>query len=313
MLDGEITPPTKDAATVTDDFAPVRTDPQQASSNGQAPSEQEASINRNVDHVDVIDASTQTDRKQEYCFQCRYHHCHHHHVIVKDAITDDELAVKTVAVNHHVPITKVLKCSDKECASAPIGHHRNNSNYGMDAKETPVKLEDRPKWGVNRPLQQYVKASERDPMYLRNKRKKHHQKRSQFAVDDLNSRCCDGDISKDDSAQGSRSTSPSPSIITNSTITLSSPSIKTNRKRSVCTEILPIKTDMNGRVYLNFNDAKLHVTEDEQRPSSKQHQQQQQQQQRPQKFRMINRSRTANDIRTLTDEKNRDKEIEIEM
>lgn len=300
--DGENGTSTKDAATVTDDFTPVQAEMQQTSSNGAL--DQDVNANRIVDRAQVIDASTQTDRKQEYCFQCRYHHCHHHHVIVKDAIADDDLSVKTVAVNHHVPTTKLLKCLEKECSSAPIGHHRNNT-YGSDTKEPPMKLEDRPKWGVNQPLRNYVKASERDPMYLRNKRKKHHPKR-QYAVDDINSHCCDGDISKEDSAQGSRSTSPSPSIITNSTVTLSSPSLKTNRKRSVCTEILPIKTDMNGRVYLNFTDAKLHVTEDEQRTSSKQ----QQQQQRPQKFRMINRSRTANDIRTLTDEKQHNKEIE---
>lgn len=271
--------PTKDAATVTDDFTSILTETQ--ASNGVGILDD---ANR-IDRAQVIDASTQTDRKQEYCFQCRYHHCHHHHVIVKDSTTDD-IAVKTVAVNH-AP-TK-LKCPEKECASAPIGH-RDRNHYGIDAKES-IKLEDRPKWGVNRPVHQYIKASERDPIYLRNKRKK-HQKR-QFP-DDI-SRCCDGDISKDDSVQGSRSTSPSPSIITNSTVTLSSPSLVKNRKRSVCTEILPIKTDVNGRVYLNFTGASLHVTEDEQRPSPKQ---------RPQKFRMINRSRTANDIRTLTDEKN---------
>lgn len=258
---------TRDAATVTDDdFLAIVTEP---------PSQETLidDMNRADCTQLTSDASTQTDQKQELCFQCRYHHCHHHHVVVKDAITDDH-GVKTIAVNH---ANSKLKCLNKDCTNALNGHR---SSCG-EPKE-PMKLEDRPKWGVNRPLQQYVKASERDPIYLRNKRKK-HQKR-QF-IDD-------GDNSKEDSAPESRSTSPSPSIITNSTVTLSSPALK-NRKRSVCTEILPIKTDMNGRVYLNFNGASLQVSEDEQRrPLLKQ---------RHQKIRMINRSQTANDIRKEID------------
>lgn len=228
----------------------------------------------NNESSQFTDASTQTDRKQEYCFQCRYHHCHHHHVIVKDLAANCTEDVKTIAVNH---ANSKQKCSDKDCASASI----LNRIVCNDPKE-PMKIEDRPKWGVNRPLQQYVKASERDPFYLRNKRKK-HQKR-QFSEEQNHS--CDGDASKDDSIPGSRSTSPNPSIITNSTVTLSSPALK-NRKRSICTEILPIKTDMNGRVYLNFNGASLQVTEDDHRPVPKQ---------RPHKARMINRSQTANEI-----------------
>lgn len=227
----------------------------------------------NVLHVS--DASTQTDKKLEYCFQCRYHHCHHHQVIVKDLSSNGADDVKTVAVNH---TNAKLKCLDKECASASISGRTMNCT---ESKE-PIKIEDRPKWGVNRPLHQYVKASERDPFYLRNKRKK-HQKR-QFSDEHIRNGG-DGD-GLNDSIAGSRSISPSPSIITNSTVTLSSPQLK-NRKRSICTEILPIKTDLNGRVYLNFDDASLQVTEDE-RPSSK----------RPQKLRMMNRSQTANEIRT---------------
>lgn len=258
---------TKDAATVTDDFGAI--------SNGIDHSKEMTEEKAKNELTNVTDASTQTDKKLEYCFQCRYHHCHHHHVIVKELSSNCTEDVKTVAVNH----SSKLKCLDKECASASVG----GRNMCADPKE-PAKIEDRPKWGVNRPLHQYVKASERDPFYLRNKRKK-HQKR-QYTEE--NSRSCDADGSKEESMPGSRSTSPSPSIITNSTITLSSPQLK-NRKRSICTEILPIKTDMNGRVYLNFNEASLQVTEDEQRPSSKQ---------RPLK-RIMNRSQTANDIRSI--------------
>lgn len=254
---------TKDAATVTEDFE---------SNSAKRIDESEAKSKSESSHV--MDASTQTDRKQEYCFQCRFHHCHHHHVLLRDLTTED---VKTIAVNH---VGTKLKCSDKECVNSSNG----SRNSCPDTKE-PIKLEDRPKWGVNRPVQQYVKASERDPFYMRNKRKK-HQKRK---FSEEQHRFEDGDVSKDNSAPGSRSTSPSPSIITNSTVTISSPTLN-KRKRSVCTEILPIKTDMNGRVYLNFDAASLHVTEDEHRSSSKQ---------RAQKMRMINRSQTANSVRTM--------------
>ncbi|XP_031632569.1 uncharacterized protein LOC116346573 [Contarinia nasturtii] len=257
---------TKDAATVTDFDVIIS-----GESTGNSVEKSKIEVSQ------VIDASTQTDKKMEYCFQCRYHHCHHHHVIVKDLSSHGE-ELKTVAVNH---INSKQKYNDKECASVLVGA-RNMCN---ESKE-PIKIEDRPKWGVNRPLQQYVKASERDPFYLRNKRKKHQKSRH---FNEEQSRSCDDDGFKEtDSTPGSRSASPSPSIITNSTVTLSSPQLK-NRKRSICTEILPIKTDNFGRVYLNFNGASLQVTEDEQRPTSK----------RAQKTRIINRSQTANEIRTL--------------
>lgn len=81
---------------------------------------------------------------------------------------------------------------------------------------------------------------------MRNKRKK-HQKHRQF--NDEQCRSCDGEVFKElDSAPASRSISPSPSIITNSTVTLSSPQLK-NRKRSICTEILPIKTGFSENFF----------------------------------------------------------------
>lgn len=259
----------KDAATVTDDF--------------DAPFAQEIEeyVNERtkIQVSQAIDASTQTDQKMEFCFQCRYHHCHHHHVITKDVSSSGSEEVKTVSVNH---VSSKSKCMCKECASASVVVGRAVCSQ---LKE-PIKIEDRPKWGVNRPLQQYIKASDRDPFYLRNKRKK-HQKRH---FTDDRSRSGDGDVdgSKEYSAPVSRSTSPSPSIITNSTVTLSSPQLK-HRKRSICTEILPIKTDQNGRVYLNFNGASLQVTEDDQKPSST----------RQTKTRIMNRSQTLNDIQSL--------------
>lgn len=239
----------KDAATVTDTIA-----------TSNVPSNRMLNVKIKRENFQVTDASTQTDRKQEFCFQCRYHLCQqNHHVNSKDSPSNIN-DVKTISVNN---INSKNKCSDS-CA---------------ETKDLN-KLEDRPKWGVNRPLQQYVKASERDPFYLRNKRKKHQKQK--LSVEE--NHCYDGDGSRDNSNHGSRSTSPSPSIITNSTVILSSP-VLVNSKRSICTEILPIKTDMNGRVYLNFNAASMQFTEDDERSTTKQ---------RFQRLRMTNRSKTAN-------------------
>lgn len=240
----------------------------------------------------MLDASTQTDKKFEfeYCFQCRYHQCHHHHVIVKDIDLSSNCAddVKTVAINH-----LKTKCNEKDCTTAAINRNCDTKDGGKE----PMKIEDRPKWGVNRPLQQYIKASERDPFYMRNKRKKHRQ-RNINAEENVYS-VCDGDAddlneeNKTDSR--SRSPSPSPSIITNTTVILSSPQIISNHdnlsKRNVCTEILPIKTDVNGHVYLNFREANLIMSEDETQQTTKnQHNKTQ---------RIMNRCRTVNDIHAI--------------
>ena len=163
-------------------------------------------ISKNVSHV--MDASTQTDKKFEYCFQC-----HHHHVIVKNLASIYEEDIKSMAINH---MTSKSKCTEKECASATVIGGRN---VCVESRE-PMKLEDRPKWGVNRPLQQYIKASGRDQFYLRNKRKK-HQKRHE----DQNRNGDDNGSKKDSSMAESQSTSRSPSIITNSTVIAFTPKL----------------------------------------------------------------------------------------
>lgn len=128
---------TKDAATVTEDF-----DAALPNKNQMNAKDIFDEVKPKIEMSHVADASTQTDKKLEYCFQCRYHHCHHHHVIVKDLESDCVDDVRAVAVNH---ATLKSKCSDKECASASIG----NRTVCNDPKE-PIKIEDRPKWGVNR-------------------------------------------------------------------------------------------------------------------------------------------------------------------
>lgn len=94
-----------------------------------------------------------------------------------------------------------------------------------------ASLHDRPKWGVRVPTVQYLKQSERDPFYQRNRRRRFTRKLSEM-------------INKRENDESSSSEAPS-----------QSPTKKlSNRKKSyssrnICTELLPIKTDKNGKVY----------------------------------------------------------------
>lgn len=208
------------------------------------------------------DASTQTDDKtiHECCFQCRYHQCHHHHVVLNGLSTKERGDELKTAINKSPNEAKTIELKE--------------------LKEIQ-RLEDRPKWGVNRPQMQYVKASERDPNYVRN-RKKGHKKR----LPRMNASGGENGANifdpRDVFNAVSRSNSPTPSTITNGTVTLStSPkrdsqsklkrarATPSSSKRNVCTEILPIKTDMNGRVYLNFREASVVMSEDEIRQNLK--------------------------------------------
>ncbi|XP_053956422.1 general transcriptional corepressor trfA [Anastrepha ludens] len=130
-----------------------------------------------------------------------------------------------------------------------ISTHNNNNH----------KVDDRPKWGVNRPVVQYVKASERDPFYLRNKKKHNNNQhvkpsRSQSVDARLDNAIADtedgGELRGADSACEDEGTS----------------NVEEGfllKARNVCTEILPIKTDEKGRIFLNFHEASAIMNEDE--------------------------------------------------
>jgi hypothetical protein len=114
----------------------------------------------------------------------------------------------TTTMNQEIKTTMVRKANDKN------------------------KLDERPQWGVNRPRIAYVKASERDPFYARNRQKRYTKKRDD-KYDPDNGICNHKDCP---------------------ILTMNTQSPILNRKfckaRNICTEILPIKTDKNGRVYL---------------------------------------------------------------
>lgn len=94
-------------------------------------------------------------------------------------------------------------------------------------------IQDRPKWGVRIPTVQYLKASEKDPFYQRRRRR--YMKTSKSL-----------DHSKVDESSSSEAPPHTPSSHHSAVLR--------NRKgfytsRNVCTELLPIKTDGNGKVY----------------------------------------------------------------
>lgn len=95
-------------------------------------------------------------------------------------------------------------------------------------------IQDRPKWGVRIPKVQYQKASEKDPFYQRNRRRRYLK----------TSKSLDHS-SKVDESSSSEAPPRTPS---------SHSFLRNNKKdyytsRNVCTELLPIKTDGNGKVY----------------------------------------------------------------
>lgn len=110
------------------------------------------------------------------------------------------------------------------------------------------KKEPRPKWGVNQPAFQYVKASDRDPFCLR-RRKRGQLKSYSIEEDVVNYR------HKADSGVSSHNGSVHSAEDTDKELDAST-------RRNMCTEILPIKTDGNGQVFVNFHEARL-VQKDE--------------------------------------------------
>lgn len=93
-------------------------------------------------------------------------------------------------------------------------------------------MQDRPKWGVRIPTVQYLKASERDP--FRNRRRRFTKK--------VEAKHHLMDESSSSEAAQSRSPPPTRHKTTSSAATV-------GFSRNICTELLPIKTDGNGKVY----------------------------------------------------------------
>lgn len=241
-------------------------------------------------NIETVEKSTQTDNKSDTNCCCQRHQHHHHHVYVKEIGTSrsphhmktHREDIKTIALD--ILASQAKDIDSDATISATLIRPKAQSELRQDPKDT-IRLQDRPKWGVNRPMNQYVKASERDPFYVRNKRKK-YKKRISEDVDNNNDN--NNNISGSVDILVSRSTSPS--LITSSTATDLSP-INTKQNgssRSICTEILPIKTDVNGRVYLNFREASMVMSEDEVRQNLRNRYTKME--------RIMNRRRTSDDI-----------------
>lgn len=148
----------------------------------------------------------------EYCsYQHQQHRCSH-------SIINNELA----AVN-------TSNITSSNCTSVQVQSPEN-----MKPREKKTS-EERPKWGVRNPPVKYLKASERDPFYNHGKGKK---KRALKKAASECERSDDGCGFKD---------CP---LIKNSSPLLPKRFPKSNTLESLCSNLLPIKTDRFGNVCL---------------------------------------------------------------
>lgn len=161
--------------------------------------------------------ATQTDSVMFCEFCCFHQHCHHALMNGAETTTSTTHLLTTKTENLHSTTT-----TNQEIKTTTMVRSKSKEKN---------RIEDRPQWGVNKPSIQYVKASERDPFYMRNKKKRYAKK---------------SDEKYDDSSVCSHNNCPILTASTNSPVLTK----KYIKSRNICTEILPIKTDRNGRVYI---------------------------------------------------------------
>lgn len=108
-----------------------------------------------------------------------------------------------------------------------------SSNQEVNKLKDKNKIDDRPRWGSRVPPIKYVKASDKDPFYasMKNRKKKYMKKPDKDEEGVCNHKDC-----------------PLVSIKTTAPL-LNRRFLKANNK-SFCSDMLPIKTDKNGKVYL---------------------------------------------------------------
>lgn len=173
--------------------------------------------------------------------------------------TNKQLFVKEIS-----QVTTSVTQTSKRDLSPIQRSHQTSDHHGRDdistttvtttttirAKAKNMRKEPRPKWGVNQPTFQYVKASDRDPFCLKYRRsKKNSQLKNSFSIDEDT---LDGYRKKADSGISSKNGSLHSIDLneeTNKSMALS--------RRNMCTEILPISTDGNGQVFVNFREARM--------------------------------------------------------
>lgn len=174
--------------------------------------------------------------------------------------------------------TSVTQTSSRKTELSPIRRQENINNKDGNTMTTTTitttttirakanergsrhaKREPRPKWGVNQPAFQYVKASDRDPFCLRRRRKNqlknysltdHEEEEEQYSKNKI-----DSGVSSNISSHSLDLYEERPQI--DEDLEMGSAN-----RRNMCTEILPITTDGNGQVFVNFQQARV-VLKDE--------------------------------------------------
>ncbi|XP_059622769.1 uncharacterized protein LOC132265981 [Phlebotomus argentipes] len=174
------------------------------------------------DSSSSVDVGVQTEITSRMCNLC----CHHK--LYLQEISTVTTSVTSTSKNKVLGERKIVPEEEKNVENETITTTTTTKTMIRSKPGKGKKAEPRPKWGVNRPLMQYIKASERDPFCLRQRRKKYQQR--SFVKEE--------EEEEDDSSKSS------------------------SKHRNVCTEILPIKTDSNGRIFLNFHEASVMMKED---------------------------------------------------
>lgn len=164
---------------------------------------------------------------------------------------DDEDNQQETMMTTTTTTTTTIRSKSKEKKSMNNNNHYNQQNITathnqehQQFKTSSSSSNDRPKWGVNRPLMQYIKASDRDPFYIKNRRKKYIKRsNSEQKYDD-----CSSSSSLNNNRKNNNTINNAMNTINNN---INDKMQKTQQEgRNYCTEILPIKTDKNGKVYL---------------------------------------------------------------
>lgn len=161
--------------------------------------------------------STQTESFL-FCEYCSFkHHAHHHHRCSHSTIDDGNTTTASLSNS-----TTQQKLQQQE----------NNPVKPKEKKQQ--QQEDRPQWNVRKPPIKYLKASERDPFYGKNRKKRYLKKAA----------------SESDRNDDSCGYKECPLLQRSPLLSRRCNKQQQSREQELCSNLLPIKTDRFGRICL---------------------------------------------------------------
>lgn len=137
-------------------------------------------------------------------------------------------------LTHHRCSHSTMDESTNTVTANNNNNHNSNTNSTQhdSVKPKEKKVEDRPKWGVRNPPIKYLKASERDPFYGKNRKKRYLKKAASESEKNDDDSCTYKDCPLVKSPLLSRRCN------------------KLQNRENLCSNLLPIKTDRFGRICL---------------------------------------------------------------